>query len=108
MTRRRGCGGHPVTINPKEEEQEVSMGETHETENATYDETELLAYKITQTMKDVLQSNQENMQHTLAGMQNHLCLGEAELKLSLTNFQKGQDRMIALLEEQSKHQNILS
>jgi hypothetical protein len=108
MTRRRGHGGQPVTGNPEEEEQEVSMGETHETKNATYEETELLADKVAQTMKDVLQSSQETMQHTLAGMQNHLSLGQAELKLSLTNFQKGQDRMIALLEEQSKHQGILS
>jgi hypothetical protein len=108
MTRRRGCGGQPVTGNPEEEEHEGSMGETHETKNATYEETELLADKVAQTMKEVLQSNQESMQHTLAEMQNHLSLGQSELQLSLTNFQRGQDRMITVLEELSKHQGILS
>jgi hypothetical protein len=41
-------------------------------------------------------------------MQNHLSLGQSELHLSLTNFQRGQDRMITVLEELSKHQGILS
>jgi hypothetical protein len=54
MTKRRGRGGHPVTGNPKEEEQEGSMGETHETKNATYEDTELLADKVAQTMKEIL------------------------------------------------------
>jgi hypothetical protein len=66
MTRRRGRGGYPVIGNPEEEEKEGSMGETHETKNATYEETELLEDKVAHTMKDILQRNQENMQHTLA------------------------------------------
>jgi hypothetical protein len=48
------------------------------------------------------------MQHDLEKIQNHLSLGQAELKLSFTSFQRGKDKMIALLEEQSKHQGILS
>jgi len=108
MTTIRGRGGHPMTGNPKEEEKEGIMGETHETENATYEEIELLADKVAHTMKEILQSNQENMQHTLIEMQNHLSLGQSELHLSLTNFQGGQDRMITVLEELNKHPGILS
>jgi hypothetical protein len=37
------------------------MGETHETKNSTYEETELLVDKVAQTMKDALQSSQETM-----------------------------------------------
>jgi hypothetical protein len=92
----------------KKEEHEGSMGETHGTKNATYEETELLADKVAQTMKEVLQGNQESMQHTLAEMHNHLSLGQSELHLSLTKFQRGQDRMIKVLEEMNKHQGILS
>jgi hypothetical protein len=67
-----------------------------------------LADKVAQTMKDALQNSQETMQCNLEEMHNHLSLGHAELKLSFANFQKGQYRMIALMEEQSKHQGILS
>jgi hypothetical protein len=42
------------------------------------------------------------MQRNLEEMQNHLSLGQVELKLSFANFQRGQDKMIALMEEQSK------
>jgi hypothetical protein len=108
MTKRRGRGGQPVTGIPEGEEPEVSMGETHETENATSEEAEILADKVAQAMKDALQNSQETMQRNLEEMQNHLSLGQAELKLSFANFQRGQDRMIALMEEQSKHQGILS
>jgi hypothetical protein len=94
--------------NPEEEEKEGSMGEKHETKNATYEETELLADKVSHRVKEILHSNQESMQHTLAKIQNHLSLGQSELHLSLTNFQRGQDRMITVLEEQNKHQGILS
>jgi hypothetical protein len=38
MTRRRGCGGQPLTSIIDGEEPEVSMGETHEIENATSEE----------------------------------------------------------------------
>jgi hypothetical protein len=48
------------------------------------------------------------MQRNVEEMQNHLSLGQVELKLSFANFQRGQDKMITLMEEQSKHQGILS
>ena len=48
------------------------------------------------------------MQHNLEDMHNHLSLGREKLKLSFANFQRGQDKMIALMEEQSKHHGILS
>ena len=41
-------------------------------------------------------------------MDNHLSMGQAELKISFANFQKGRERMIAIMEEQCKHQGILS
>lgn len=57
MTRRRGHGGQQVSGIPEGEEPEVSMGETHETENATSEEAEFLADKVAQTIKDALQNN---------------------------------------------------
>jgi hypothetical protein len=61
------------------EDQEVSMGETHESEEA------LLAERVF----DTLQSNQGVLQHHLEEMQDHLSKGQADLKLSLVNFQRG-------------------
>jgi hypothetical protein len=84
------------------------MGETHETENVTSEEAEILAEKVAQTMQNALENNQEAMECNLEEMQNHLSLGQAELKLSFASLQRGQDIMIAMLEEQSKHQGILS
>ena len=57
MTRRRGHGGQPVSSIPEGEEPKVSMGETHETENATSEEASFLAERVTQTMNDALQNN---------------------------------------------------
>ena len=54
MTKRRGCGGQLVTSVPEEEEHEGSMGETHETKNATYEDTGLPTNKVAQTMKEIL------------------------------------------------------
>jgi hypothetical protein len=48
------------------------------------------------------------MQRSLEEMQNHLSMGHAELEISFRSFHKGQDRMIAIMEEQGKHQGILS
>jgi hypothetical protein len=75
MTRRRGRGGQPVTGILEGEEPEVSMGETHETKNATSEEAEILAEKVAQTMQNALQNSQESMQRNLEEMQNHLSLG---------------------------------
>jgi DNA-binding protein YbaB len=108
MTRRRVCGGQPVTVILEGEEIEVSMGEIHETKNATSKEEVILAEKVAQTMKDALQNIQETMQHNLEEMQNHLSLGQEELELSFVNFQRGKKRMIALMEELSKHHGIFS
>ena len=57
MTRRRGHGGQPASSIREGEEPEVSMGETHETENATSEEVAFLAERVTQTMNDALQNN---------------------------------------------------
>ena len=108
MPKRRGRGGQPVLGIPREEEPEESMGETHETENAVSEEATILTKKVIQTMNDTLQNNQVIMQHNLEEMQNNLSMGRAELKISFANFQKGQDRMIAIMEEQRKYQGILS
>jgi hypothetical protein len=108
ITKRRCHGGQPVTCIPEGEESEVSMGETHETKNATSEEAKILADKVAQTMKDALQNNQVTMQRNLEDMKNHLSLGHEELKSSFAIFQRGKDIMIALMEEQSKHQDILS
>jgi hypothetical protein len=84
------------------------MGETHETKNVVSEEATLLAERLIQTMNDTLQNNQVIMQYSLEEMQNHLSMGHAKLKICFTNFQKGQDRMIAIMEEQRKHHSILS
>jgi hypothetical protein len=65
MTRRRGRGGQPVTGIPEGEEPEVSMGETHETKNATYEEAEILAEKVAQTMKRCTTKQSRNYATTL-------------------------------------------
>jgi hypothetical protein len=57
MTRRRVRGGQLVSGIPEGEELEVSMGETHETKNATSEEANFLAERVTQTMNDALQNN---------------------------------------------------
>jgi hypothetical protein len=41
-------------------------------------------------------------------MEDHLSKGQANLKLSLVNFQRGQDIMISLMEEKSRKHCILS
>jgi hypothetical protein len=97
MPRRRGRGGQPLTGNSEEENQEVSMGETQESEEA------LLAERVF----DTLQNNQGILQHHLGEMQDHLSKGQADLKISLMEFSKGQDRMISLLEEQARTQRIV-
>jgi len=38
MTRRRGRGGQPLTANSEEENQEVGMGKTQESEEALFPE----------------------------------------------------------------------
>jgi len=40
-------------------------------------------------------------------MQDHLSKGQADLKISLMEFSKEQDRMISLLEEQARTQRIV-
>jgi hypothetical protein len=59
MSKRGGRGGQPVIGIREEKEHEGIMGETHEIENATYEDTELFIDKLAQTMKEVLQGNQE-------------------------------------------------
>jgi hypothetical protein len=48
------------------------------------------------------------MQRSLEEMKKKLSVGHAELEISFTSFHKGRDRMIAIMEEQGKHQGILS
>jgi len=48
------------------------------------------------------------MQCNCEEMKIHLSLGQEEIKLSFSSLQRGQDIMIAFLEEQSKHKGILS
>jgi hypothetical protein len=61
-----------------------------------------------QIVNDTLQNNQVIKQRNLEEMQNHLSMGLAKLKISFGNFQSGQERMMEIIEEQHKHQGILS
>jgi hypothetical protein len=63
---------------------------------------------MAQEIKHFVERTQFDLQRHLQEMQNHLSRGHGEVKISFASFQSGDDRMIEILEDQPKQQEILA